>query len=134
MAMGNPGLWAHFSRSPRELRIPNDLEFPNGLLVVCGLPGLLLLFFVTVILLYPFRNKSDLPLINPGKGRIGILRGYRARKTFAAELPRLVTEGLSKVPIYPPASSNPLSPRTGKCISDRSPRRSQHRACSAVCA
>ncbi|KAL2842975.1 cytochrome P450 [Aspergillus pseudodeflectus] len=100
MAMGNPGLWAHFSRSPRELRIPNDLEFPNSLLVVCGLPGLLLLFSVTVILFYPLRNKSDLPLINPGQGRIGILRGYRSRKTFAAELPRLVTEGLSKASAF----------------------------------
>ncbi|KAL3429411.1 cytochrome P450 [Aspergillus tetrazonus] len=94
MAMGNPELWARFSRLSHEPGIP------NGLLVTCGLPGLLLLFSVTIILFHPLRKKSDLPLINPGKGRLGILRAYRSRKTFTNELPRLVADGLSKASAF----------------------------------
>lgn len=100
MAMGNLELWTRSSRLSHEPGIPNDL------LVTCGLPGLVLLFSVTIILFHPLRKKSDLPLINPGKGRLGILRAYRSRKTFTNELPRLVADGLSKVPIYSPNSSN----------------------------
>lgn len=103
MEMGDPGLWAHFSHSSHTLEIPNSLEFLPSLLVTCSLPGLILLFSITIIFFHPLRRQSDLPLINSGKGGIGILRGLRSRKTYAAELPRLVAEGLSKVLISSPA-------------------------------
>ncbi|CEJ58139.1 hypothetical protein PMG11_06809 [Penicillium brasilianum] len=100
MAMVTPGLWANFSHSSHELGIANGFEFLNSLLVAYRLPGLLLLFSITIILFQPLRKKSDLPLINSGKGPFSILRGYRSRKTFAAELPRLVAEGLSKASAF----------------------------------